>query len=351
MVEMAERALHGVNLTGWLTLEPWVTPELFAESGALDEPALITALGRKRYRALVRSHRKSFYDASDFTRIASRGFNAVRLPVPWYAFGSKGPECGPYVGCVDYVDLAFDWAEEVGLKVVIMLLASPGSADASRVAIDGSVDFHEYRNALVQVVAALSRRYALRDGFFGIEVLGSPVVQRRKFLQVTEGVQQHTLRNYYRDCYEAVRRVAGNDPIVILPDAGAPEAWRHFMAQSRYENVWLDCSFLSHKNVSLNASGPSGVRRLVDDSRKLLQKARRSGLPIMVGSWSGALPYADSLMTPEGRIALERVYISEQIAALRECSAWFFETWKTSGRLTGWDARVSLATFERRMLD
>ena len=56
-------------------------------------------------------------------------------------------------------------------------------------------------------------------------------------------------------------------------------------------------------------------------------------------------------MTPEGRIALERVYLSEQLAAFRECPAWFFQTWKTSGKISGWDARVSLATFERRMLD
>ena len=30
---MAGHPLHGVNLTGWLTLESWVTPELFAEAG------------------------------------------------------------------------------------------------------------------------------------------------------------------------------------------------------------------------------------------------------------------------------------------------------------------------------
>ena len=33
---MAQGTLHGVNLAGWLMLEPWVTPELFAETGALD---------------------------------------------------------------------------------------------------------------------------------------------------------------------------------------------------------------------------------------------------------------------------------------------------------------------------
>ncbi|MBR2684206.1 MAG: cellulase family glycosylhydrolase [Atopobiaceae bacterium] len=348
---MAEGVLHGVNLAGWLTLEPWVTPELFAESGALDEPSLVSSLGRKRYRELVRRHRKEFFEAADFTRIASRGFNAVRLPVPWYVFGSKGPECGPYLGCIDYVDLAFDWAEEVGLKIVLLLDASPGSSDFAHVAIAGKVDFHEYKDDLASVCAALARRYALRNGFFGIEVLSEPVVQRRHWLQVSDGIQQHTLRNYYRDVYDAIRDAAGDDVIIILPDAGSQSVWRHFMAQDRYRNVWLDCSFINITGILKNASGPAGVRRLADESRKRLAAARKSGLPTMVGSWSGALPYADSLMTPEGRIALERVYISEQLAALRGCPAWFFGTWKTSGKLSGWDARVSLATFERRMLD
>ena len=54
---------------------------------------------------------------------------------------------------------------------------------------------------------------------------------------------------------------------------------------------------------------------------------------------------------PEGQIALARVYVSEQLTAFSSCPGWFFQTWKTSGRLVGWDARVSLATFERRMLD
>ncbi len=348
---MAERTLHGVNLTGWLTLEPWVTPELFADSGALDESSLIASLGRKRYRALVRKHRSEFFEAADFTRIASRGFNAVRLPVPWYAYGSKGPECGPRVSCIDCVDKAFDWAEEVGLKVVLMLDASPGHRDFANIAIDGSLDFREYKDALLEVVGALARRYASRDGFFGMEVLAQPQVQRRHWLQVTDGIQLPVLRNYYRDAYQIIRRVSGEDPVVILPDAGVPGAWRHFMAQSRYENVWLDCSMRNLADARHSASGPAGVRRLADDARKRLTEAKKSGLPTMVGSWSGSLPYADSLMTPEGRIALERVFISEQLAVFRNCSAWFFETWKTSGRLSGWDARVSLATFERRMLD
>ena len=108
---MAQRALHGVNLTGWLTLEAWVTPTLFADSGALDESALIGSIGRDEYRRRLEAHRSGLVRQADFNQIAARGFNAVRLPVPWYVFGTDGPRPGPFVGCLAQVDDAFDWAE------------------------------------------------------------------------------------------------------------------------------------------------------------------------------------------------------------------------------------------------
>ena len=115
---MADGTLHGVNLTGWLSLEPWVTPELFAEAGALDEDALLKGLGARNYAEVVRRHRNSFITRDDFVRIASRGFNAVRLPVPWYAFGDGAAQTIGFVGCMEHVDDALDWAEELGLKVI-----------------------------------------------------------------------------------------------------------------------------------------------------------------------------------------------------------------------------------------
>ena len=346
---MKVRAFHGVNLAGWLTLEPWVTPELFADSGALDEPTLVASLGRDRYRKLVESHRGSFMSQTDFTQIAARGFNAVRLPVPWYTFGRRGPEPGPYVGCLRHIDNAFDWAEEVGLRVLLVMAISPGSPEERASLIRDQLDFKEYRTEMLDVMAALAERYATRIGFLGIEVADDPVVQVRKGFTLTEGVAKHTLRNYYRDAYETIRGIAGDDVLVVLPDAGHPELWRKFMAADSYHNVWLDCHLFHHRD-RVETSGPSAVRTLVDQSRRYLDKATKSGLPTMVGKWSAALPYAEAMMTPEGQIALARVYVSEQLTAFAGCSGWFFQAWKTSGRLVGWDARVALATFERRML-
>ena len=153
----------------------------------------------------------------------------------------------------------------------------------------------------------------------------------------------------YREAYELVRNAAGEDPVVIMPDAAFPGGWGRFMAQRHYRNVWLDCS-LDRPVARVDVSGPAGVRRLVNALEKRLREARRADMPVMVGKWSSSLPVADSQMTPEGRIALERVYTSEQLRTYEKCPAWFFNTWKTSGMLAAWDARVALATFERGMI-
>lgn len=344
---MENRALHGVNLAGWLNLESWVTPELFAGTGALGEQGLLTTLGEELYNDLIEEHRNTFVTEHDFSLIASRGFNAVRMLVPWYVFGEDGPNPGRHVGCVAHVDNAFAWARANGLSVLLTLNVNPGARGEEDML---SSTGHNRRGDLIDVVGALAGRYAHDPALFGIEVANEPVVQsRRGLMSITEGVPLHALRNYYRHAYAAIREAAGDEPYVVLPDAGKPKAWRTFMAKRRYHNVWIDCH-LYHYDERVDATGPAGAAALVGRSRNVLERARRSGLPVMVGAWSSALPFADSLMTPEGRIALERVYCAEQIAAFEDLPAWFFQTWKTNGHLSGWDSRIALSSFERGML-
>ena len=342
--------LHGVNLDGWLVLESWVTPRIFAPSAALDEESLANRLGRDEYVRVVREHRDSFVTEHDFLRISSRGYDAVRLPVPWHVFGEAGPLPGPYEGCIDYVDAAFNWADAAGLKILLDLALVPG-AQASNDGLRMSFDLTPARReAIIAVAAALAERYATRSAFLGIEPLDEVVSQRRRGLVVTEGIPLSYLRNLYRDAYDAIRGVAGSKPVVVFSDAGQPGAWRRFMAHDRYENVWLDTHPFRH-NDRVDAAGPSGARLLAARCADEVAKARTSGLPVMVGEWSAALPLADPMMTAEGRIALERTYVSRQLAAYDGCPAWFFETWKTDARLSAWDARITLSSFERDMLD
>lgn len=345
-----QRKLHGVNLTGWLMLEPWVTPELFAGTGSLSEDALIESIGEDLYADLVAEHRNSFITEQDFEQIASRGLNAVRLPVPWYAFGDTGPAPGPYLGCVTQIDNALTWAETYHIDVILSLAINPGDQGQEDLLAPGE---RGQRENMLTVIAALAKRYRDWPAFFGLEVANEPVVQQHKGflgLRITEGTPIHLLRNYYRDAYTAVRDEAGERPVVVIPDAGLPGEWRSFMAPKHYHNVWLDCHLFHHSD-HIDATGPSGTRSMVRASRSVLEQASRCGFPVMVGAWSAALPYADSVMTPEGRIALERMFVADQITVFKECPAWFFQAWKTSGRISGWDSRIALSSFERRMLD
>lgn len=346
---MADRILHGVNLTGWLALEPWVTPELFAEAGALDEASLARTLGPERYGALVREHRTRFIRRQDLVKIASRGFNAVRVVVPWYVYGSDGPEPGARVGCIELVDQLLEWAEDLGLLVVFVFGINPGVPALDPLSSAESLENRLDREELLAVVCALAQRYANRTGLFGIELADEVCVLCRRGLTISDGVPMHRLRNYYRTAYELVRNALGPDPVIILPDAGVPSRWGRFLAGSRDKNLWLDAS-MDHPRTGVDVSGPAGVRRLIDEMDRHLHAAERSGMQVMIGRWSSSLPLADSSMTPEGRKALERVYASEQLALYERCSAWFFNTWKTSGLLASWDARVALAAFERGMI-
>lgn len=342
------RVLHGVNLAGWLVLEPWVTPSLFSGTGAFSEVELADAMAPGRFDALLARHRASFIDEGDFARIAQRGFDAVRLQVPWFVLGDEGPMPGPASGCVEYVDAAMDWAEAAGVSVLLDVAVAPGADPTSPSSFFG--DTRTFRQAMLDVVGSLADRYADRESFLGIEPIDEVRGRARRGLSLVEGVPPHLIRNFYRDAYDVLREAAGARPVLVLHDAYLPDAWRAFMSPARYVNVWLD-SHIYHYDQAMGAAGPAGVRRLVKESADYLARARRSGLPVMVGEWSSALPLASAGMTPEGRIALERVYAAGQMGAFAGGAGWFFQTWKTEARLSSWDARVALSSFETGMFD
>lgn len=113
--------VRGVNLGGWLVLEPWITPSLFEQAGpeAVDEWCLSEALGSSAQSTLSQ-HWNSFITADDFYQISAAGLNHVRIPVGYWAVVPQGGE--PYVqGQLDVLDQAIGWAREAGLKVIVDL--------------------------------------------------------------------------------------------------------------------------------------------------------------------------------------------------------------------------------------
>lgn len=115
--------IRGVNIGGWLVLEPWITPAIFEEVGdaAVDEWTLTEVLGKEKARDRLLEHWEGFVGQDDFEEIAAAGLTHVRIPVGYWAVIPLNDD-EPYVnGQLDFLDQAVFWAQSAGLQVIIDL--------------------------------------------------------------------------------------------------------------------------------------------------------------------------------------------------------------------------------------
>lgn len=75
--------LRGVNLGEWLVIEKWMDENLFSGTEAMDETYLCIELGKERAKERLKVHRDEFITERDFEDISVKGFNSVRIPVPF----------------------------------------------------------------------------------------------------------------------------------------------------------------------------------------------------------------------------------------------------------------------------
>ena len=137
--------VKGVNLGNWLVLEKWMSPSLFDGTTAEDEYYLPTQLSKEVYEAKIKIHRSEYITERDFTRIKSMGMDAVRIPVPYFIFGDREP----FIGCIEELDKAFNWAEKYGLQILIDLHTAPDSQNGfDNGGISGVCKCHRIRTKL-----------------------------------------------------------------------------------------------------------------------------------------------------------------------------------------------------------
>ena len=325
-------ALRGVNLGGWLVLEKWLTPSLFNGLVANDERSFCVEVGARK-RELLREHRETFITESDFAWLAAQGINAVRLPVGHWVFGSVEP----YVGCIEYVDRAFEYAERQGLLVVLDLHTAPGSQNgAGHSGQRGRVGWHENTQNIaetVDVLARLAERYGKRPSLWGIELLNEP----------SEQIPKSVLINFYQVAYERVRDQAHPEVKVIIADQFRPYAWQDQLASQPYENTVQDSHFYQafgyfEKRMTIEQH----ITKVTDEWSRIIKEATRSK-PLIIGEWSlGLDDAAYAGMNVTQRNAATRAYGTAQLATFERAAGWFFWTYKKE-QSDHWDFRHSLA--------
>ncbi|KIV81041.1 hypothetical protein PV11_08494 [Exophiala sideris] len=121
--------IRGVNLGGWLDLEPFITPSLFdypSSDGVVDEWTLTQKLNTSAQR-ILETHYSTFITKQSFIDIKNAGLDHVRIPYPYWAVTTYDGD--PYVPKVAwrYLLRGIEYARQNGLRVNLDLHSVPGS--------------------------------------------------------------------------------------------------------------------------------------------------------------------------------------------------------------------------------
>ncbi|TXT12901.1 hypothetical protein VHUM_01302 [Vanrija humicola] len=284
--------IRGVNLGGWLVIEPWITPSLFdntGNDGIVDEWTFAAYQDRGVAAAALKRHWDTFYTEADFAQIAAAGLNHVRIPVPHYGWQLAPGE--PYIqGQAPYLDRAVGWARNHGLKVLIELHTAPGSQNGyDNSGHRGTATWHTNANNLAitkQVLELLSRKYSDWQVVTAIGILNEPAGYLSPSLL-------STTRQFYYDAYGATRYPwapqgsgAKSGLAIVISDAFQPSSyWNGAYQEPNFESMLLDHHYYQSFTPSmLQWSWGDKVRGACAEAKSLAS----SPLWLVVGEWSPA---------------------------------------------------------------
>ena len=303
----------------WLVLEKWMAPSVFRGYDASDEYTLSQALGSQA-RAHLQAHRESWITDEDFAWIAARGLNCVRLPVGYWVLESAPP----YVPAPDTLDRAFRQAAAHGLSVLLDLHGAPGSQNgwdhSGRAGVVGWLSDPKYAAQTLDVIDGLAQHCKRYDNLIGVELLNEP----------RWDVPIETLKNYYQEGYERVRKHLPPTVAVVIHDAFRPLEWTSFMQEPGFVNVVLDTHrYQCYTKEDIDKDILEHISFTVEDLARELGAMREKELPTIVGEWSAALNPA-SLGDLKGfaRTQASRAYSGAQIVAYETTAGWFYWSYK-----------------------
>ncbi|KAJ6502680.1 glycoside hydrolase family 5 protein [Mycena vulgaris] len=254
----ATQKVRGVNLGGWLVLEPWITPSLFDNTGnanIVDEWTFGSLQSRATATAALTNHWNTWITEADFAAIKAAGLNHVRLPIGYWAF-EVGPG-EPYIqGQLPYLNKAITWATNHGLKLIIDLHGAPGSQNG----FDNSghrvspPQWHsnntnvQRTNAIIKTIASM-----VRDNPTNVPII-APLNEPAGFdgsdvLAVT--------KQYWFDSFGNIRFPFGtsqqSNTVELIHDAFQPLSfWNGVLTYPTHEGVAMDTHIYTIFSVAEN---------------------------------------------------------------------------------------------------
>ena len=342
--------IRGTNIGNWLVLEKWMSPGIFEGTGTEDETWLSRKLPQEELRRRLKEHRDTYMTEEDFKQIADFGLNMVRLPVPYQVFGDRPP----LVGCIEYVDRAFDWAEKYGLKILLDLHTVPGSQNGYDNGGNTGVckwckNPDEVEFALT-VLDRLAKRYGKRNGLFGIEVLNEPISWIVYLTAPSTGkaadkeeakgsgyVPLPFLRDFYTRAYKRLRVNLPEDKVIVFHDGFRLNSWNRFFKESRMKNVCLDTHiYIFAMESFVPIAKPWVYRAYISINRRQIRRVQKV-IPVIVGEWCICNKYANRM--PKN-VMDQAAFQKEQAEKYREIGKMELDAWNEAAGWFYWNYQL-----------
>ncbi len=359
--------IRGTNLGNWLVLEKWMDPAVFRGVDAEDETWLNRRMDRESLAERMRRHRETYITEEDFREIRAAGLNFVRIPVPYFIFGDRKP----YIGCIEYLDRAFSWAEKYGIRVLVDLHTTPGGQNGyDNGSIVGVCRWHrneEEVEYVLHVLERLAEHCRGKRAFFGIEVVNEPVsfpvyltspttgkAESRVEAQGSRFVPTGFLKDFYVSAYERLRRILKPEQAIVFHDGFRFKPWKRFFRKHRMQNVYLDTHpYLWAMELFIPFHKP-WMHDLYLRLFRLRIRSLQKEIPVLVGEWTICTHWCTELPENTPKSVLTRRYrrtARAELKTFREAAGWCYWSWKLlpDGRYRGkerwkeaWDLRKCL---------
>lgn len=303
LVISTEKIRRGVNIGGWLVLEPWITPSLFEqfrntpyEKTAIDETTFNSRLGTDVATRQLEEHWTNFVTEDDFRKISEYGLNTVRIPFPWWIIHDGTG----HVVALDHLDRGVELAKKYGIDVLLDLHAAPLSQNGFD--NSGITCATSYRNGTcptscpkhymwgldvdqgfasfkltIDTLKTIANRYKNYPNIWGIELVNEP----------RETINIDWLKGWYTEAYNELRQIVPNWQIV-MHESFRPYEWLDFMNdRNKFPNVVMDTHiYFSFLPNVIQMNNPDEILNESCNAINQVTKMKASGQTVIVGEWS-----------------------------------------------------------------
>ncbi|OJT09588.1 hypothetical protein TRAPUB_13965 [Trametes pubescens] len=306
--------IWGVNLGGWLVMEPFIVPALYEKyyntSGgpAVDEWDLTMLMNADGSINKLKDHYKMFITEQDFADIAAAGLNFVRILIAYWAIEVCENKLFLPKTSWTYFLKAIKWARKYGLRINLDLHVLPGSQNgwnhSSKLGtiniLLGPMSIANVEQALdyIHIIAKFISQPEYRDIIPLFGIMNEPF---------SPTIGSDAVEHFYLHAYEIVRKASGmgegKGPWVIFHDVFLSLShWMSFLQNT--DRMQLDV----HQYICFNGQSADNY-------------TARVKADLACDTWGTGVRVLDGLRN-NSMSSFGMTHISEWSLGINDCGLW-----------------------------